>query len=261
MLEQIENQKNDSLKASLWDQFYQLQANGKHLSPEALALKEEGDRISQQMMQKSLEYAKKHTNIVGYTVLLECLRQATTRDILNRQSDAEPMLAIFRDKYEKQYPDHPYTALVESFMQASAIQPGQPVPDVAALDSLGREVRLSELIAGKVALIHLWATWCGPCRRHGKEMIPLYEAYKDKGFTVVGISRDDTYEKMLNAVERDKYPWINLLEPEDRNRIWIKFGIGNAGGGDFLVDENGRFLSVDAKPEVVKQLLEQRINK
>jgi hypothetical protein len=70
-------------------------------------------------------------------------------------------------------------------------------------------------------------------------MIPLYEAYKDKGFTVVGIAREQNKESMLNALERDNYPWINLLELNDKNGIWTKFGIGNAGGGEFLVDSKG----------------------
>jgi thiol-disulfide isomerase/thioredoxin len=126
---------------------------------------------------------------------------------------------------------------------------------VTAEDADGKEVNLSELIKGKVALVHLWASWCGPCRRHGMEMIPLYEAYKDKGFTVVGIAREQKKESMLNARNRDNYPWTDLLEMNDKNGIWTKFGIGNAGGGEFLVDAEGNFLAVKTSPEEVREIL------
>jgi thiol-disulfide isomerase/thioredoxin len=166
------------------------------------------------------------------------------------------MFSIFHDVYEKKYPKHPYTSLVKTYIQASAIKVGKPYPNVAAQDVNGRDINLSELIEGKVALIHLWASWCGPCRRHGMEMIPVYEMYKDKGFTVVGIAREQKKEAMVTASARDKYPWINLLELNDKNAIWTKFGIGNAGGGEFLVDAKGNFLAVNASPEEMKHILQ-----
>jgi hypothetical protein len=61
--------------------------------------------------------------------------------------DVSPMLAIFHDVYEKKYPRHPYTSLLQSYEQTAAIRTGNPCPDVAALDTgTGKEVRLSELI-------------------------------------------------------------------------------------------------------------------
>jgi thiol-disulfide isomerase/thioredoxin len=116
-------------------------------------------------------------------------------------------------------------------------------------------VNVPELIKGKVALIHLWASWCGTCRRHGKEMIPVYETYKDKGFTVIGIAREQKKETMFNILKKDNYPWINLLELNDKNGIWTKFGVGNVGGGDFLVDAQGNFLAVNPSSKEVEKIL------
>ena len=131
------------------------------------------------------------------------------------------------------------------------------MPDAGAAGPDGKEVKLSELIAGKVALIHLWASWCGPCIRHGREMIPVYEAYKDKGFTVVGVAREKSKESMATALQNVKYPWVNLLELNDRHGIWAKYGIGNAGGGDFLVDDKGVLLAIKTTPEEVKSILKR----
>jgi thiol-disulfide isomerase/thioredoxin len=234
-----------------------LKKEGKYLSEEARVLNDEDERTYKAVyVDNLLEYAKTHIDIAGYTFLVQITRDAIEQG--NYKLDTAPMLAIFHDIYEKKYPRHPYTSLLQSYEQAVAIQPGKPCPDVAALDvSTGEEVRLLDLIKGnKVTLVHLWASWCGPCRVHGKEMIPVYEMYRDKGFAVIGISREQKKEAMNMAVERDKYPWMNLLELNDTHGIWTKFGVGNGSGGEFLVDEQGNFLAVKVTPEEMKKILQ-----
>jgi len=50
----------------------------------------------------------------------------------------------------------------------------------------GRTIKLEDL-KGKVVLINLWATWCGPCRAEMPELIKMQEEYKEKGFEIVGL--------------------------------------------------------------------------
>ena len=65
---------------------------------------------------------------------------------------------------------------------------------------------------GKVALIDLWASWCGPCRTTSKQLIPIYEKYKDRGFTVIGVAREQNSDiRMREAIRKDGYPWLNLI--------------------------------------------------
>jgi thiol-disulfide isomerase/thioredoxin len=253
LLEQVEKMSDDDpRRTALNDRFYKMRDDGSGKTQEAKDLEAENTQIYKMYVDKLLEYAKEHADITGYTFLVENIRSAIE---YSTQLDVTPMFAIFHDTYEKKYPNHPYTSLVKSYIQADAIIAGKPCPDIAAEDHDGKEVNVPELIKGKVALIHLWASWCGPCRRHGKEMIPIYEAYKDKGFTVVGIAREQNRESMRNALEKDGYPWINLLELNDKNGIWTKFGIGNGGGGEFLVDAEGNFLAVKTSPEEIRKIL------
>jgi thiol-disulfide isomerase/thioredoxin len=249
-------EQNDPKRRQLIEQFIKLRDEGKFLTPEAQALQDEDMKLYKFYNEKQIQYSKEHVGIVGYAILVECIRIATEQT----KDDVSPMFEIYRNSYKAKYPHHPYAALVESYINASSIKVGNSYFEVSAIGPDGKTVKLSELAKGKVMLIHLWASWCGPCRKHGMEMIPIYEKYKDKGFTVVGIARERNKNAMFTAIDHDKYPWINLLELNDHQGIWSKFGVGNAGGGDFLVDEKGVFLSVNATPDEVKKILEAKYN-
>jgi hypothetical protein len=61
---------------------------------------------------------------------------------------------------------------------------------------------------------------------------------------------------MIAAAKQDEYPWTTFLELNDRNGVWRTFGIGNAGGGDFLIDAQGNFLAVNTSPKKIKEILQ-----
>jgi len=58
---------------------------------------------------------------------------------------------------------------------------------------------------GKVVLINLWATWCGPCRAEMPELVALQEKYRDKGFEIVGLDTDpESVEEIKAFAEKMK---------------------------------------------------------
>lgn len=87
--------------------------------------------------------------------------------------------------------------------------------DVAAplfdtVDINGAAVRLSDQ-AGKVVLVNLWATWCGPCRSEMPKLDHLYRERKVKGLVVFGISDEDVgiQQKYLQKVPVS-YPLLTV---------------------------------------------------
>jgi peroxiredoxin len=62
--------------------------------------------------------------------------------------------------------------------------------DLVFKDMNGAEVRLADY-KGKIILLNVWATWCGPCELEIPELVEAYSKYKDKGVVVLGISLDD----------------------------------------------------------------------
>ena len=70
----------------------------------------------------------------------------------------------------------------------------------------GAPIKLSNY-AGKVLLVNLWATWCGPCRQETPELVKLHKEFRSQGLEVVGLSTenpDDSADKVREFVHNYK---------------------------------------------------------
>lgn len=149
------------------------------------------------------------------------------------------------EEYRRLYPDNDLTLATDALLSdLERIAPGRPAPDFSAPSLDGQRYRLSELLKGNaVTVLDCWASWCGPCRKHSRELIPLYEKYRDRGMAVVGVAREyDSLDDMRAAVEKDGYPWIQLYDLDGAEGIWNLYGLSTAGGGIFLIDSEGKII-------------------
>ncbi|SFB77280.1 Glutathione peroxidase, house-cleaning role in reducing lipid peroxides [Xylanibacter ruminicola] len=176
------------------------------------------------------------------------------------KSQYERYLSLYHDTLINCFPSHPIHDQIATAEAAYLLQPGKPYIDYNVRNTDGKLVPLSTLIQGKVVLIDLWASWCGPCRQHSIAMIPIYERYKDKGFTVVAIARERNRQAMEIAAKKDDYPWQSLLELNDENQVWRKNGADNAGGAMFLIDRDGTILSTSTDAEELEPLIKKALN-
>jgi len=153
------------------------------------------------------------------------------------------------------YPEHPYTEQVMDMFAGRLPKAGTAFIDFTAVDLNGASVKLSERIAGKTAVLHLWGSWCVPCRKKGIELIPIYEEFRDKGFVVVGVASERNIPAAEAAIRLDKYPWENLVELNNEQHIWFKYGIEGAGGCHFLIDEKGKIVAVAPSIKQIRNFL------
>jgi thiol-disulfide isomerase/thioredoxin len=89
-------------------------------------------------------------------------------------------------------------------------------------DMNGGSVHLADF-KGKVILLNVWATWCGPCQTEIPELVASYEAYKDKGVVVLGVSLDDTPEMLRAYASAKKISYPMLLMQDDVDQAFGPF--------------------------------------
>ncbi len=67
--------------------------------------------------------------------------------------------------------------------------PGRQAPQFSAVDLQGNLMSLGDF-RGRVVLVNIWATWCGPCKREMPSMERLYQELKGEGFEILAVSVD-----------------------------------------------------------------------
>lgn len=258
ILEQIKTIDNDE-KYVLQDKLREMGKDHLDKSPKAKMWGEKMDSLSQEYFNYRSNYIYDNPSIVSYYLLYEEAR-ALVKDSGQYGKD---ILSIRKNyiRLSKAYPDHPYTHTIGQMIESyETVKIGGEFIDFEAPDLEGNPIKVSDEISGKIALLDLWASWCGPCIKKSRTMVPVYEEYKDKGFMVLGVAREfDDTGKLKKALEREKFPWLNLVELDDQNKIWLKYNIPFSGGGIFLIDENGKILAVNPTSEEVRIVLEERL--
>ncbi len=66
----------------------------------------------------------------------------------------------------------------------------QPILDAENQAASGDPIKLANY-SGKVLLVNLWATWCGPCRMETPELVKLHKEYQSRGVEMIGLSTED----------------------------------------------------------------------
>ncbi|MBU0511477.1 MAG: TlpA family protein disulfide reductase [Chloroflexi bacterium] len=85
-------------------------------------------------------------------------------------------------------------------------------PALRLSDSNGNAMALEDY-RGQVVLVNHWATWCPPCRAEMPELETYYQAHKNDGFILIGISAGDSAQDVNNFVAQNglHFPmWIDL---------------------------------------------------
>jgi peroxiredoxin len=121
--------------------------------------------------------------------------------------------------------------------EAGVVAVGAPVPAYAAVSLDGDSVSIAAH-RGSVVLVNVWATWCHPCRTEIPHLRALYDRYRDRGFTVVGVSvdaegTDDVIRAFMQEFDMTFPVW---RDPDERiSTRFLTVGVP----ATFLVDRGG----------------------
>jgi peroxiredoxin len=125
----------------------------------------------------------------------------------------------------------------QAAVASDKVEVGQPAPSYASMAMNGDSVSLAGL-RGKVVLLNVWATWCGPCRQEIPELRAIHSAYKDRGLELIGVSVDaDGSDDAIRAFTRDfKMDYAIWRDPnEGVNATFRMSGVP----ATFLIDRQG----------------------
>ena len=104
-------------------------------------------------------------------------------------------------------------------------------------------------------LIDFWASWCGPCRAENPNVVKAFNAFKSKGFTILGVSLDQDKAKWLDAIKKDGLTWTHVSDLKFwNNAVAQQFGIQSI-PANFLIDPNGVIIAKDLRGEDLERFL------
>jgi len=106
---------------------------------------------------------------------------------------------------------------------ALAATEGKPAPALRAKLLDGTAFNLADN-AGKVVIVNMWATWCGPCRQEMPALDAYYRQHRDQGLVLIALSMDDPRDeaKLREAMKNYSFP-VGLARDADMDgygRVW-----------------------------------------
>ncbi len=137
----------------------------------------------------------------------------------------------------------------------SQVKIGDQAPEIELKNVAGDLVRLSNL-QGKVVLLDFWASWCLPCRKANPSLEKIYQKYKDKGFTIFGVSLDAKEAAWLGAIKKDKISYPQVMDPKNWNSKIVESYAVDKLPTSFLINKAGKIIALNPSHSQIEQALE-----
>jgi len=176
-------------------------------------------------------------------------------------TDNSDELRALNDKFDQSIKNSPYIETIEErITKLDLTKIGNEVPSFS-LPNTSDEIISIEDFRGQYVLIDFWASWCGPCRKENPNVVEAFNKFKDRKFTVLGISLDTDKNAWLNAIEKDQLNWTHLSDLQGwNNEVATDFGVRSI-PFSILIDPEGIILAKNLRGEDLQTELEKHLEK
>ncbi len=108
-------------------------------------------------------------------------------------------------------------------------------------------------------LIDFWASWCPPCRAENPNVVAAYKKYKDKNFTVLGVSLDNDRDKWKQAIEKDGLNWTQVSDLKGwDSETAAMYGVQSI-PANFLLDPSGKIIATNLRGDDLDRVLNSKL--
>lgn len=87
----------------------------------------------------------------------------------------------------------------------------QQAPELVMNDVNNKTLSISSF-KGKYVLVDFWASWCKPCRLENPNVVEAYNQFKNKNFTILGVSLDSEKDSWIEAIQKDGLIWNHMSD-------------------------------------------------
>ncbi len=117
-----------------------------------------------------------------------------------------------------------------------------------------------EFALHKITIIDFWASWCGPCRAEMPLLVSTYNAYKDKGLGIIGVSLDEDKDQWTDAIHYMGMTWPQVSDLKGwNNSVALQFGVRSI-PFTIIVDSKGKPLQVGLRGQDLVYFIQNFLN-
>ena len=133
---------------------------------------------------------------------------------------------------------------------------GKQAPDLELPSVDGKPVAISSF-RGKYLLVDFWASWCGPCRQENPNVVNAWKQFKNKNFTILGVSLDRNGEKdkWLKAIHDDQLTWQHVSDLQYWNSKAVATFKFESIPYNVLIDPDGKVIAEGLRGEELESKL------
>ncbi len=182
----------------------------------------------------------------------------------SRTLSQEELLKLTNASADK-FKEHSGLAKIKSLLMVQQQQkPAAAPPAYALLNKQAPEINLPDVngkpfqlssLKGKFVLVDFWASWCGPCRRENPNVVAAYNKFKDKNFTILGVSLDENKEKWQKAIADDKLTWTHVSDLKQWQSAMVPLYQFDGIPFNVLVDPQGKIIATGLRGEELDKKL------